>query len=66
SSVRQDGPAAAVGLRRGDVVKEIDRKPIKNIKDYNRALTAAEKNESVLFLVMRGNNTLYVVIKPKG
>ncbi len=66
SSVRPDGPAAAVGLRRGDVVKEIERKPIKNIKDYNRALAAAEKNESVLFLVMRGGNTLYVVIKPKG
>ncbi|MEK7774038.1 MAG: PDZ domain-containing protein, partial [Deltaproteobacteria bacterium] len=66
SSVRPDGPAAVVGLRRGDVIKEIDHKPVNNVKDYNRALAAVEKNESVLFLVMRGNNTLYVVIRPKG
>ncbi|HBG46695.1 MAG TPA: peptidase [Deltaproteobacteria bacterium] len=65
SSVRPDSPAAEAGLRRGDIIKEIDRKPIRGAADYNKALAEAEKSEVVLFLVERGGNTIYVVVKPR-
>lgn len=65
SSVKPDSPSAEAGLRRGDVIKEIDRKPIKNVRDYSKALTDAEKREVVLFQILRGNNTIYVVVKAK-
>ncbi|MBI1912245.1 MAG: DegQ family serine endoprotease [Deltaproteobacteria bacterium] len=66
TNIKPDSPAATAGIRRGDVIKEIDRKPVKNVKDYSKAITAAEKNDVVLFLIVRGNNTIYVVVKPKG
>ncbi len=66
SSVKPDGPAAAAGLMRGDVIKEIDRRPVKDMKDYTDAITGMEKNGTRLFLVFRNNSTLYVVVKLTG
>ncbi|WKZ32837.1 MAG: DegQ family serine endoprotease [Thermodesulfobacteriota bacterium] len=65
SSVKPDSAAADAGLKRGDLVKEIDRKPIRGMADYSRALNEAEKNDIVLFLVERGGNTIYVIVKPR-
>lgn len=64
SSLKPDSPAASAGLRRGDIIKEIDRKPIRNMADYSRAISEAEKSDVVLFLIERGESTLYVVVKP--
>ncbi len=65
SSVKPDSAASEAGLKRGDLVKEIDRKPIRGMADYSRALNEAEKNDIVLFLVERGGNTIYVIVKPR-
>ena len=67
SSVAPDSPAMAAGLRRGDVVKEIDRKPVKSVDDYSRYISEAAKNDVVLFRIVRGPSTIYVIIKqPKA
>jgi len=67
SSVAPDSPAMAAGLRRGDVIKEIDRKPVKSIEDYSRYISEAGKNDIVLFRIVRGPSTLYVIVRqPKA
>jgi len=67
SAVAPDSPAQAAGLRRGDVIKEIDRKPVKSTGDYSRYISEAGKNDTVLFRIMRGANTIYVIVKqPKA
>ncbi|MCC6502926.1 MAG: DegQ family serine endoprotease [Deltaproteobacteria bacterium] len=65
SGMKADGPAATAGLRRGDIIREIDRKPIRNMRDYSRALSETAKNDVILFLIERGESTIYVVVKPK-
>jgi len=65
SAVKPDSPAGSAGLQRGDIVKEVDRKPVKNMKDYEKAIAATEKKDVVLLLILRGNNTVYVVLKLK-
>ena len=65
SSLKPDSPSATAGLRRGDIIKEIDRKPIRNMRDYSKAISEAEKSDVVLFLIERGESTLYVVVKPR-
>jgi S1-C subfamily serine protease len=47
----------------GDVVLEINRKAIRNIDDYQGALQSLEKGKSALFLVKRGENTIYLAVK---
>lgn len=63
SAVKPDGPASTAGMMRGDVVKEIDRRPVKDMKDYSDAITGIEKNGTWLFLLFRNNSTLYVIVK---
>ncbi|GAK61694.1 heat shock protease DegP/HtrA [Candidatus Vecturithrix granuli] len=62
SSVEPGSPAEEAGLRRGDLIKEINRQPITSVEEYNAALAGIGKDESFLALVRRGENTLYVVV----
>jgi serine protease Do len=59
-------PGSAAGeakLRPGDLIKEVNRQKIQNIRDYNQALQKLKKDESLLLLVKRGKNTFYVALK---
>jgi len=55
--------AAESGFRQGDVVLEINRKPVKNLGEYKNAVQGLEKGKSALFLVERGENTIYLALK---
>ena len=53
------------GIRRGDVVMEVDRKAIRSLDDYKKAVAGARKGRGVLFLVRRGDSTLFLALKPQ-
>ncbi|MER3446568.1 MAG: peptidase [Candidatus Dadabacteria bacterium] len=63
TDVEAGGIADEAGFQVGDVILEIGRQPIKNIDDYERAVEKLEKGKSVLFLVKRGKNTIYIGVK---
>ena len=63
SEVQPGSPAGEGKLRPGDLIKEVNRQKIQNIRDYNQALQKIKKNESLLLLVKRGQNTFYVALK---
>ena len=62
SSVDPSSQAAAAGLDRGQVIQEINRKPINNVDEYRQALAAAG-DKPVLLLVNRGGVTNYIVVE---
>jgi serine protease Do len=64
TSVKPGSPAEEAGLQRGDVIAEINRQPVRNRADYERALEKTEKGKSVLFLVRRGEGSLFLALKP--
>ena len=66
TQVEPGGPAGESGLRRGDVILEVNRKPVKDVDAYRKAVDAAGKGKSVLFLVRRGENTIFLAVKPGG
>ena len=57
------GPAAEAGISRGDVILEINRKPITTMDDVRTALEAAS-DRPVLLLITRGGQTVYVTVRP--
>ncbi len=51
------------GVRRGDVISEVNRKPIKNIADYKMVTSKIKKGGTVLLLVKRSGSTIYIAVK---
>jgi serine protease Do len=62
--VDPDSTAAETGLERGDVIQEVNRKPVNNVEQF-RAAVRATGNQPLLLLINRGGSSSYVVISPK-
>jgi serine protease Do len=60
TGISPSSPAADSGLQRGDVIAEVNRQPVKNTSDFERAIRNS-KNETLL-LVNRQGNTFYVTV----
>ncbi|MDB4968114.1 MAG: Peptidase Do [Myxococcales bacterium] len=61
TSVRDGSPAQEAGLQQGDVVLEVDRRPVQTADDAVKALTA-ERAGGHLLRVRRGDAMQFVVI----
>lgn len=55
-------PAERAGLQKGDVIHEINRKPVKDVKDFERLTSQLAPRSPVLLLVKRGNSTIFLSI----
>ena len=64
TAVEPGSPGDDAGLHRGDVIMEVDRKTIRSLADYRKALGESKKGKGILFLVRRGENTLFLALKP--
>jgi serine protease Do len=65
TAVEPGSAAEEAGIRRGDIVVEVDRKAVRSIDDYKKAVAAVRKGRGVLFLVRRGDSTLFLALKPQ-
>lgn len=63
AGVEPGSPAAETGLRRGDLIQEINRQPVQSVSDYETALSGLNGDEGFIALVRRGQNTFYAVVK---
>ena len=64
SEVNNGSPAAAAGLRPGDLITEVNREAIKNLNDYQQALQKVKKGENLLLLIKRAGGSFYTVLTP--
>jgi serine protease Do len=65
-AVDEGGPAAEAGLRRGDVIVEVNREPVKTLADFERLTRDAARNGHLAMRVQRGDSSLYVAVAPAG
>ena len=63
ASVTPGGAADDAGIRAGDVITQVNRRPVKNLADYNREVGSTEKGKSILFLVRRGESSVFLALK---
>jgi serine protease Do len=61
TAVEPGSAAADAGVRRGDVILEVDRSEVKNVGELKEQLAESEKR--ALLLVRRGDATLFVPLK---
>ncbi|MEC7640624.1 MAG: DegQ family serine endoprotease [Nitrospinota bacterium] len=62
TNVTPGEPAGEAGLRRGDVISEVDRKTVHDAQEFNRFISHA-KQKTVLLLILRGGSSLFVAVK---
>jgi serine protease Do len=65
TAVEPSSAADEAGIRRGDIILEVDRKAVRNVDEYKKAIAGARKGRGVLFLVRRGESTLFLALKPQ-
>jgi len=61
SNVAPGSPAARAGLRRGDIVLEVDQQPVESASDVRELVARADAR--VLLLIRREDRTQYVVVE---
>jgi serine protease Do len=66
TDVESGGPADKAEIERGDIIIEVNRKPVKTVKELAVLLKEADTEESLLFLVRRGPANLFLVVKPEA
>jgi serine protease Do len=64
TAVEPGSAADEAGIRRGDVLLEVDRKPIRSVEEFKKSVAGIKKGKGVLFLVRRGENTLFLALRP--
>ena len=61
--VEPDSLADRAGLAQGDVIREINRQPVKSVKDYEKVAGSLKKEEPALLLINRRGASLFVTVK---
>jgi serine protease Do len=62
--VKSGSTAEEMGVREGDIVLEVNRKPVNSIKSYERAVSGLAKDQAVLLLLKRKGQTIYLTLRP--
>lgn len=63
TDVQPGSPAQNADVRSGDIIREVNRKPIKNINDFKEATKTANIKEGLVMLIKRENVTFYTVLR---
>lgn len=61
--VEQGSAAADAGLRPGDLIMEINGKPVANLKAYQKIIGELKKGTFARFLIKRAGRTLYYTVE---
>lgn len=56
--------AEEAGLRKADLILEVNRKAIKSLDNYESALSKVDKTRPILLLVRRQDRTLFLTVTP--
>jgi serine protease Do len=61
--VEAGSSAEEAGIRKGDVIQEVDRKKVDGLSEYTRAIAGVRSGDPVLLFVNRGGKKFYVTVR---
>jgi serine protease Do len=63
AGVQPGSPADEGSIQSGDIILEVNRQPVKSVEDVKEKMEKSGSKSSLLLLVQRGGNTVYVALK---
>ncbi len=63
--VEPDSPAAAAGIRAGDIIEEINRAPVRSVAEFSQVLDKTRDEKTLLVLARRGNFTSFFALRQR-
>jgi serine protease Do len=63
TDVEAGSPAQRAGLGRGDVILQVNRRPVTNVADAARELGRVESGSTAFLLVLRNGQELFVTVR---
>ena len=66
AQVMRESPAARAGLQAGDVIVEVNQKPVSTVEELRQALAAQKAGEPTLFQIHRKDASLFVAVTANG
>jgi serine protease Do len=64
TNVDEGGVGSDAGINRGDVLLEINRRPVSSVEDVQSALESSASGKPVLLLISRRGQTIYLTVRP--
>lgn len=65
TSIDQASQIGAEGIQEGDVIEEINRQPVTTAKEFGKLMNSLKAGDNVMFLVRRGQSTMYIAFTVK-
>jgi len=65
TGIEPGSPAANAGIQTGDVIREVNRKPVKDVEDFVQKIEQAKNQDNILFFLQRGQNNIFAAVTPK-
>lgn len=62
TTVENEGFAAREGLRKGDVILEVERTPVTNLDAFQAAISTLKPGDDILLLIMRESRSFYTIL----
>jgi len=63
AQVNPGGAAEEAGIMQGDIIRELNGTPVKNLQDYEKAMTSYKKGALLRLLLKRGESSLFVALQ---
>ncbi len=51
------------GLKKGDIIQEMNKKAVNNLRDFNNIISQIRKGDTVLLFINRGGNKRYIPLR---
>ena len=64
--VQPNSPADQVGIEPADVIREVNQRPVNNVKDFERSIRQGRRGDRILLFVQRGDNSIFFALKRKS
>jgi serine protease Do len=63
AQVQANSPAAEAGVAPGDIILEVDQASVGTLGEFNKKMSSYRAGDTVLLLINRRGNTLYITLK---